>query len=50
MNKEKNKFEEFLNGLDGKIISVVPNVKPVFQGMGATAKVDFVYVIVQVSG
>ena len=49
MNKDQDKFEEFLNGLDGKIISVVPNVKPTFQGMGATAKVDFVYVIVQVS-
>lgn len=49
MNKDKDKFEEYLNSLEGRIISVVPNVKPTFQGMGATAKVDFVYVIMEVS-
>jgi len=49
MNKDQNKLEEYLNSLEGKVISVLPNVKPVFQGMGATAKVDFLYIIVQVS-
>jgi len=35
----------FLKALSGKIISVFPSVKPTFQGMGATAKVDFLLIV-----
>jgi len=45
MDTEKDKLEQFLNSLKGEIVSIVPNVKPTFQGMGATAKVDFVLVV-----
>ena len=45
MDKDQNRLEEFLNSLTGDIVSIVPNVKPTFQGMGATAKVDFVFVV-----
>ncbi|MBT3304580.1 hypothetical protein HN592_02510 [Candidatus Woesearchaeota archaeon] len=41
----QDKLEQFLNRLDGKILAVIPNVKPTFQLMGATAKVDFVLVV-----
>ena len=45
MNSEKDKLEFFLNSLKGEIVSIVPNVKPVFMDMGATAKVDFLLII-----
>ena len=48
MDKEQAKLEEFLNNLRGEVISVVPNVKPTFQGMGATAKVDFLFIVERV--
>jgi hypothetical protein len=41
MRKDKDKLEQFLDSLRGEIVSIIPNVKPTFQGMGATAKVDF---------
>jgi hypothetical protein len=41
----QEKLEQFLNKLDGEVISVIPNVRPTFQGMGATAKIDFLLVI-----
>lgn len=45
MNTDKDKLEQFLNSLEGEVISIVPNVKPTFMGMGATAKVDFLLII-----
>ena len=41
----RDKLEQFLNSLKGEIVSIIPNVKPTFQGMGATAKVDFLYIV-----
>lgn len=41
----QDKLQNFINGLDGDIVSVIPNVKPTFQPMGATAKIDFILVI-----
>jgi hypothetical protein len=41
----QEKLELFLNSLDGEIISIFPNVKPTFQPMGATAKVDFLLIV-----
>ncbi len=38
-------LEQFINNLDGEVISIIPDVKPVLQGMGATAKVDFLLVV-----
>jgi hypothetical protein len=45
MDTDQERFEEFLNGLRGEIVSIVPNVKPIFQPMGATAKVDFLFIV-----
>ncbi len=45
MNKDQTKLEQFLNNLRGEIVSIIPNVKPTFQFMGATAKVDFLLII-----
>ena len=45
MDTDKEKLEEYLNSLKGEIVSIVPNVKPTFKGMGATAKVDFLFIV-----
>lgn len=47
VNKDnmQDKLEIFLNSLEGEIISIFPNVKPTFQLMGATAKVNFLLII-----
>jgi len=41
----QEKLEQFLGKLDGDIISIIPNVRPTFMGMGATAKIDFLLVV-----
>lgn len=41
----QEKLEQFLNRLDGEIVSIIPNVKPSFQLMGATAKVDYLLIV-----
>jgi hypothetical protein len=45
MLKDKDKLEQFLNGLRGNIVSIMPNVKPTLKIMGATAKVDFLDIV-----
>jgi len=44
-NTMQEKLEQFLNKLNGEVISVFPNVKPSFQLMGATSKVDYLLVV-----
>ncbi|MDH3944697.1 MAG: hypothetical protein OEV06_11440 [Anaerolineae bacterium] len=44
----QEKLERFLNQLDGEVLSIVPYISPKFQGMGATAKVDFLLVVEKV--
>ena len=41
----QEKTEQFINNLDGEVISVIPNICPTFQLMGATAKIDFLLII-----
>lgn len=43
------RLERFLNQLEGEVLSVVPFVSPTFQGMGATAKVDFLLIVEKVT-
>lgn len=45
MRKDRDKLELFLNSLEGEIVSIIPNVKPTLQGIGATAKVDFLFIV-----
>jgi len=44
----QEKLEQLLNKLDGEVISIIPNVRPTFQGMGATAKIDFLLIVEKV--
>ena len=48
MSADQQKLEQFLNGLDGEVIAIIPNVKPTFQLMGATASIDFLYIVEKV--
>ena len=45
MTEDQDRLEEFLNTLRGELVSIIPNVKPTFQFMGATAKVDFLLIV-----
>ncbi len=39
------KLQEFLNQLQGEVLTVVPHVTPTFRAMGGTAKVDFLLIV-----
>ena len=41
----QEKLEQLLNSLRGEVVAVIPNVRPTFQLMGATSKVDFLLVV-----
>ena len=45
MEKDKDKLKQFLNSLKGDVVAIIPNIKPIFKPMGATAKVDFLYIV-----
>lgn len=45
LEKDQAMLENFLNGLKGEVVSIIPNIRPTFQGMGATAKIDFLLII-----
>ncbi len=40
-----DRLENFLNQLSGEVVAVLPNLKPTFQMMGATAKLDSVLIV-----
>ena len=44
----QEKLERFLNQLEGEVLSIVPYVVPTFQGMGATAKVEYLLIVEKV--
>jgi rhamnose utilization protein RhaD (predicted bifunctional aldolase and dehydrogenase) len=44
----QEKLERFLNQLQGEALAIIPYVTPAFQGMGATAKVDFLLIVEKV--
>ena len=48
MTAGQSKLEKFLNSLEGQLVTIIPNVNPTFQLMGATAKVDFLFIVEKV--
>ena len=48
-NNMQEMLEQYINNLRGELISVLPDVKPTFQLMGATSKVDFLLVVEKLS-
>ncbi|MEJ2242744.1 MAG: hypothetical protein P8Y18_11485 [Candidatus Bathyarchaeota archaeon] len=45
LSKDQNKLEQFLNNLDGEVVTIIPNVNPKFTPGGMGAKVDFLLII-----
>lgn len=41
----QEQLEQLCNTLNGDVVAVIPNVRPTFQLMGATSKVDFLLVV-----
>ena len=48
MTKDQNKLEQFLNGLDGEVVSIIPSVDPKFTAGGMGAKVSFLLIVEQI--
>ena len=45
MTEDHRRLEQFLNGLGGELISIIPNVTPQFTPGGMGADVDFLYIV-----
>lgn len=45
MTKDQSKLEQFLNGLEGEVVAIIPSVNPKFTGGGMGAKVDFLLIV-----
>ena len=45
MTKDKSKMEQFLNNLDGEVVSIISSVDPKFTPGGMGAKVNFLLII-----
>ena len=45
LSKDQSKLEQFLNNLDGEVVTIIPNVNPKFTPEGMGAKVDFLLII-----
>lgn len=41
----QEKLQQFLATLAGEVVSVIPNVRPTFKLMGATATIDFLLIV-----
>ena len=39
------KSDSYRNKMDGDFISAISNIRPTFQGMGASAKIDYILVV-----
>lgn len=47
MEKEQTKLEQFLNNLEGEVVSIIPNIKKLslFQIYGVTSRVDSILIV-----
>jgi hypothetical protein len=45
MDTDQSKLEQFLNGLKGDVIAIIPSVSPKFTPGGMGAKVSFLWII-----
>ena len=47
MENDQNKLEQFLNNLEGEVVSIIPNIKrtSLFQIYGLTDKIDFLLIV-----
>ena len=45
MSKEQSKLEQFLNNLEGEVVSIIPSVNPRFTVGGMGANVNFLLIV-----
>ena len=47
MAQDQDKLEQFLNSLEGEVVSIIPNAAKttIFQIYGVTCKIDFLFII-----
>ena len=45
MTKDQRKLEQFLNNLEGEVVTIIPSVNPKYTVRGATATVGFLLVV-----
>ena len=45
MTKDQSRLEQFLNGLEGEIVAIIPSVNPKFTPGGMGAKVSFLLIV-----
>jgi hypothetical protein len=45
MSQDQERLEEFLNGLEGELVTIIPNVRPHFTMGGMGAKVSFLFIV-----
>ena len=47
MENDQSKLEQFLNNLEGEVVSIIPNIKKtsLLQIYGITTKIDFLFII-----
>ena len=45
MTKDQSRLEQFLNNLDGEVVSIIPSVDPKFTAGGMRAKVNFLIIV-----
>jgi len=50
MDEDRDKLEEFLNDLEGEVITIIPNVRAtsLSQIAGTANKVDFLFIVEQI--
>jgi hypothetical protein len=47
MDKDQARLEQFLNSLEGEVVSIIPNIAKttIFQIYGVTRKIDFLFIV-----
>ena len=46
---DQNALEQFLNSLEGEVVSIIPNVHPHFTMGGMGARVSFLYIVEKIA-
>ena len=49
MSRDQHILEQFLNDLDGEVVSIIPNVRPHFTMGGMGSRVSFLYIVEKIA-
>lgn len=45
MKEDQAQLEQFLNNLEGEVVSIIPNVTPTLFILGGAARIDFLLIV-----